>query len=60
MYHLCYVGLTSGYCLQYDVQLVQDIEELLGKKLEEYELDEDKVLKSITKVCLLSEVDNWS
>lgn len=43
-------GSAVSLITQYDVQLVQDIEELLGKKLEEYELDEDKVLKSITKV----------
>jgi hypothetical protein len=36
------------------VALVQDIEELIGKKLEEYEVDEDKVNKTITKVRLLS------
>lgn len=34
------------------MELVHDIEELLGKKLEEYEVDEDKVLKTITKVWL--------
>lgn len=32
------------------MELIHDIEELLGKKLEEYEVDEDKVLKGITKV----------
>lgn len=44
------VVLNSSSCVQYDVELVHDIEELLGKKLEEYEVDEDKVLKTITKV----------
>lgn len=34
------------------MELVYDIEELLGKKLEEYEVDEDKVLKIIIKVWL--------
>lgn len=41
--------------MQYDVELIHDIEELVGKKLEEYKVDEDKVLKGITKVCLLFE-----
>lgn len=35
------------------MELVHDIEELLGKKLEEYEVEEDKVLKTITKVRFL-------
>lgn len=34
------------------MELIHDIEELVGKKLEEYKVDEDKVLKGITKVCL--------
>lgn len=37
------------------MELIHDIEELVGKKLEEYKVDEDKVLKGITKVCLLIE-----
>ena len=45
--------------LQYDVALVQDIEELIGKKLEEYEVDEDKVNKTITKVWLFSWKWKW-
>lgn len=40
--------------MQYDVALVQDIEELIGKKAEEHEVHKDKVKKTITKVRLLS------
>ena len=36
--------------LQYDVELVQKIEALLGHKLTAYELNEKEVLKGITKV----------
>lgn len=43
-------GSAVSLITQYDVELVHDIEELLGKKLEEYEVDEDKVLKTITKI----------
>lgn len=43
-------GSAVSLITQYDVELVHDIEDLLGKKLEEYEVEEDKVLKTITKV----------
>jgi hypothetical protein len=36
--------------LQYDVDLIHDIEELIGKKLEECQVEEDQVLKGITTV----------
>lgn len=36
--------------LQYDVDLIHDIEELIGKKLEECQVEEDQVLKGITMV----------
>lgn len=35
---------------QYDVELVQEIEKVVGKKLEEHETKEDEVLKGITAV----------
>jgi hypothetical protein len=38
--------------LQYDVDLIHDIEELIGKKLEECQVEEDQVLKGITTVFL--------
>lgn len=56
---VCRVGRTaragrSGWSLsfvtQYDVQLIQAIEELIGHKLGERKLDEQEVLKGITKV----------
>ena len=37
-------------CGQYDVGLVQAIEKLTGVTLEEYPLEEEEVLKGITKV----------
>lgn len=36
--------------MQYDVELVQKIETLLGHQLEKHELKEKDVLKSITRV----------
>lgn len=39
--------------MQYDVDLVHEIESLIGKQLDEYELEEEEVLKGITKVRVL-------
>lgn len=36
--------------LQYDVDLIHEIEDLIGKQLEEYDVDEEEALKEITKV----------
>ena len=36
--------------VQYDVELVQHIEALVGHQLQQYELDEKEVLKGITRV----------
>jgi ATP-dependent RNA helicase DDX49/DBP8 len=43
-------GLAVSLVTQYDVDLVQRIEDAIGKKLDEYETEEDAVLKGITKV----------
>ncbi|KAJ7542832.1 hypothetical protein O6H91_09G014300 [Diphasiastrum complanatum] len=43
-------GTAISLVTQYDVELVHDIENFLGRQLEEFELDEDTVLKDITKV----------
>ncbi|GIL57572.1 hypothetical protein Vafri_12776 [Volvox africanus] len=43
-------GWSLSLVTQYDVQLVHAIEELIGHKLEEHKLDEQEVLKGITKV----------
>ncbi|KAI5078918.1 hypothetical protein GOP47_0006589 [Adiantum capillus-veneris] len=43
-------GLSISLVSQYDVDLVHEIETLIGKQLEEYKVDEDDVLKGITKV----------
>ena len=40
-------------CGQYDVGLVQAIEKLTGVTLEEYPVEEEEVLKGITKVTLI-------
>ena len=42
--------LCGVVCCQYDVGLVQAIEKLTGVTLEEYPLEEEEVLKGITKV----------
>ena len=36
--------------MQYDVELVQEIEKMVDHKLDEYKMNEKDVLKSITKV----------
>ena len=36
--------------MQYDIELVQEIEKMVDHKLEEYQMNEKEVLKSITKV----------
>lgn len=43
-------GGAISLVTQYDVSLVQSIEALIERKLEEYTIDEDTVLKGITKV----------
>lgn len=43
-------GLGITLVTQYDVELVHGIEELIGKQLVEYEVEEDDVLQGITKV----------
>ncbi|GIL92704.1 hypothetical protein Vretifemale_20211 [Volvox reticuliferus] len=43
-------GWSLSLVTQYDVQLVHAIEELIGHKLEEHTLNEEEVLKGITKV----------
>ncbi|MCO5557113.1 hypothetical protein L7F22_010669 [Adiantum nelumboides] len=43
-------GLSLTLVSQYDVDLVHEIESLIGKQLEEYKVGEDDVLKGITKV----------
>lgn len=43
-------SLTFPFLMQYDVELVQEIEKMVDHKLEEYKLNEKEVLKSITKV----------
>ena len=36
--------------VQYDVELVQNIESLVGHELEQHEMDERETLKNITRV----------
>ncbi|BFI25254.1 hypothetical protein AXG93_2490s1280 [Marchantia polymorpha subsp. ruderalis] len=43
-------GCAISLVTQYDVELVQEIEKVVGKKLEEHETKEDEVLKGITAV----------
>jgi ATP-dependent RNA helicase DDX49/DBP8 len=43
-------GWSLSFVSQYDVELVQKIEELTGKELEKFELEESEVLKGITQV----------
>lgn len=43
-------GMGLSLVTQYDVDLVHEIEALIGKQLVEYEVEEDDVLKGITKV----------
>eukprot|EP00887_Chlorella_sp_A99_P002763 scaffold6.g2763.t1 len=43
-------GWSLSFVTQYDIELVQKIEELVGKQLEKWEPEEKEVLKSITKV----------
>ena len=37
-------------CVQYDVELIQHIEDLIGHQLSEHEMVEAEVLKGITRV----------
>ena len=43
-------GWSLSMITQYDVELVQKIEELTGVTMKSYEMEEGAVLKSITKV----------
>eukprot|EP00249_Psilotum_nudum_P020054 c27539_g1_i1 orf=487-1929(-) len=43
-------GCAVSLVTQFDVELVHNIEALIGTQLEEYEVDEDDVLQHITKV----------
>jgi ATP-dependent RNA helicase DDX49/DBP8 len=43
-------GWSLSFVSQYDVELVQKIEELTGKQLEKFDLEESEVLKGITQV----------
>ncbi|CAG9460378.1 unnamed protein product [Pedinophyceae sp. YPF-701] len=43
-------GWSLSLVSQYEVALVQKIEGMTGKRMEEYEMDEGEVLKGITKV----------
>lgn len=43
-------GQAVSIVTQYQVKLIQEIEAVVGKKLEEYDCKEDEVLKGITKV----------
>ncbi|CAM6114445.1 unnamed protein product [Calypogeia fissa] len=43
-------GWAVSLVTQYDVELIQRIESAIGKKLDEYETEEDAVLKGITNV----------
>jgi len=43
-------GCALSLVTQYDVDLIHDIEELIGKKLEECQVEEDQVLKGITTI----------
>lgn len=49
-YSILCAFLSVDVFVQFDVELIQEIETLIGRKLEEYEVDEDTVLKGITKV----------
>ena len=44
------VWLTQECALQYDVELVQKIEALVGQSLVAFEMDERETLKNITRV----------
>ncbi len=46
-------GWSLSFVTQYDVELVQGIEALIGHKLEAFEAPEAEVLKGITKVSEL-------
>ncbi len=43
-------NVQARLCVQYDVELVQHIESLIGHQLREFTLDEAQVLKGITRV----------
>ncbi|KAI3436614.1 hypothetical protein D9Q98_006031 [Chlorella vulgaris] len=43
-------GWSLSFVTQYDIELVQQIEGLVGQQLEQYEMEEAEVLKGITKV----------
>ena len=43
-------GWSLSFVSQYDIELVKKIEELTGKELDKFELDESEVLKNITQV----------
>ena len=43
-------GWSLSFVTQYDIELVQQIEGLVGRQLGEYKVDEGEVLKGITKV----------
>jgi ATP-dependent RNA helicase DDX49/DBP8 len=43
-------GWSLSFVSQYDVELVQKIEQLTGKQLEKFDLEESEVLKGITQV----------
>lgn len=43
-------GWSLSFVTQYDIELVQEIEGLVGQQLEKYEPEEAEVLKGITKV----------
>lgn len=43
-------GWSLSFVTQHDVSLVHKIEELIGHQLAEYKMEENEVLKGITKV----------
>ena len=43
-------GWSLSFVTQYDIELVQQIEGLVGQQLGEYKAEEGEVLKGITKV----------
>jgi hypothetical protein len=48
--HVRAQGWSLSFVTQYDVDLVKEIEGLLGHQLEAYDMDEAEVLRGITKV----------
>ena len=52
-------GWSLSFVTQYDIELVQEIEGLVGQQLGDYKAEEAEVLKGITKVRMGWCVCGW-